>query len=95
MRIKEHNHEVEEIQEGERQDTGRVARDIQLGTRRQFLEGRSMPRADELPAEDIRRYNVVGVPQAAPAVRYTTLDASGNVVFSPRGDGAGMEFERE
>ena len=80
---------------GERQDTGRVSRDIQLGSRREFLEGRPMPRADELPAEDIRRYNVVGVPQAAPAVRYTTLDASGNVVFSPRGDGAGMEFERE
>jgi hypothetical protein len=78
----------------DRPDTGAVARDIQLGTRRQFLEGGSMPSADELPRSDIRRYNVAA-PQAEPAVRYTSLDASGNVVFTPRGDGAGMEFERE
>ena len=80
----------------DRPDPGAVMRDIQLGTRRQFLEGAGsmMPSADELPRSDIRRYNVAA-PQAAPAVRYTTLDASGNVVFTPRGDGAGMEFERE
>jgi len=80
----------------DRPDPGAVIRDIQLGTRREFLEasGRSMPTADELPRSDIRRYNVAA-PQAQPAVRYTSLDASGNVVFSPRTEGAGMEFEEE
>ena len=80
---------------GERQDPGRVSRDIQLGTRREFLEGGSIPSAEELPMEDIRRYNVVRMPQAEPAVRYTSVDAGGNVVFSPRQEGAGMEFEAE
>ena len=79
---------------GDRQDTGMVARDIQLGSRRQFLEGRTMPSADELPASDIRRYNLAA-PQAQPAVRYTSVDASGNVVFTPRQGGAGMQFEEE
>ena len=79
----------------DRQDPGRVSRDIQLGTRREFLEGGSIPSADELPRQDIRRYNVVRMPQAEPAVRYTSVDATGNVVFSPRTEGAGMEFESE
>ena len=67
-----------------------------MGSRREFLEagGRSMPTADELPRSDIRRYNVAA-PQAQPAVRYTSVDSSGNIVFSPRREGAGMEFEEE
>ncbi len=79
---------------GERQDIGRVSRDIQQGTRAQFLEGGSLQTAEELPTSDIRRYNVL-TRQAAPAVPYTSVDATGNVVFSPRQEGAGMEFEAE
>jgi len=79
----------------DRPDRGAVSRDIQQGTRAQFLAGGSMATADEIPISDIRRYNVVRQPQAAPAVPYTSLDASGNVVFTPRQEGAGMEFEEE
>ena len=69
-------------------------RDIQGGSRQQMGVGGSMASADVLPRSDIRRYNVAA-PQAQPAVRYTSVDATGNVVFSPRLEGAGMEFEAE
>ena len=71
-----------------------VSRDIQQGSRQQFLRGGSLQTAEEIPTSDIRRYNVLAR-QAAPAVQYTSVDASGNVVFTPRQEGGGMEFEAE
>jgi hypothetical protein len=78
---------------GEPVDRGAVSRDIQQGTRAQFVAGGSMATADEIPRSDIRRYNIAA--PRVPAVPYTSVDATGNVVFSPRQEGAGMEFESE
>jgi hypothetical protein len=74
-----------------------VSRDIQQGSRREFLAGGSIPTAEEMPISDIRRYNLVRPAQAVPAVRYTSVDADGNIVFSPEGgeEIAGMRFEEE
>lgn len=75
------------------------SRDIQGGSRQQMGVGEGIGAAgvsfaQPLPRSDIRRYNIAA-PRAEPAVRYTSLDAGGNVVFSPRQEGAGMEFEAE
>jgi hypothetical protein len=72
-------------------------RDIQQGSRRDFLAGGAIPTAEELPISDIRRYNLVRPTQAVPAVRYTSVDAEGNIVFSPSGgeEIAGMRFEAD